>query len=124
MWRTKIAAAQDVLPFCFFCGLIAFFFPFLLLFGLSAFTRPVEKKRLDRFFGKLHTSVQPTPEEDEAAVERAAVHPEEFEAKKIWPGSDWEILKPGIIDIIGFGGSCLLVVFILFLLWGMAGLGT
>ena len=99
-------------------------FPFLLLFGLSAFTRPVEKKRLDRFFGKLHTSVQPTPEEDEAAVERAAVHPEEFEAKKIWPGSDWEILKPGIIDIIGFGGSCLLVVLILFLLWGMAGLGT
>ena len=99
-------------------------FPFLLLFGLSAFTRPVEEKRLDRFFGKLHTPVQPTPEEDEAAVERAAVHPEEFEAMKIWPGSDWEILKPGMIDIIGFGGSCVFVVLILFLLWGMAGLGT
>ncbi|MCK5652142.1 MAG: sodium:solute symporter family protein, partial [Gemmatimonadetes bacterium] len=47
-------------------------FPFLLLFSISAFTRPVERKRLDRFFGKLHTPVQPTPEEDEAAVEHAA----------------------------------------------------
>jgi len=99
-------------------------FPFLLLFGLSVFTRPVEKKRLDRFFGKLHTPVQPTDEEDEAAVEHAAVHPERFEEEKIWPGSDWEILKPGKIDIIGFGGSCVFVVVILFLLWGMAGLGT
>jgi len=98
-------------------------FPFLLLFGLSAFTKPVEKKRLDRFFGKLHTPVQPTDEEDEAAVERAAVHPEQFEAEKIWPGSDWEILKPGKIDVIGFGGSWVLVMVILALLWGMAGLG-
>ncbi len=99
-------------------------FPFLLLFSISPFTRPTEKKRLDRFFGKLHTPVQPTPEEDDAAVERAALHPEDFEANKIWPGSDWEISKPGWIDVIGFGGSCVLVVLILVLLWAMAGLGA
>jgi SSS family solute:Na+ symporter len=99
-------------------------FPFLLLFLVSAFTRPAEKKRLDRFFGKLHTPVQPTPEEDDAAVEKAAHHPEVFEKDKIWPGSDWEILKPGWIDVVGFGGSCVLVFVILWLLWAMAGLGA
>jgi len=99
-------------------------FPFLLLFSISAFTRPVEKKRLDRFFGKLHTPVQPTPEEDEAAVEHAGLHPEKFETDKIWPGSNWEISKPGWIDVIGFGGSCVLVGLILALLWFMAGLGA
>jgi SSS family solute:Na+ symporter len=99
-------------------------FPFVLLFGLSFFTRPVDNETLDRFFGKLHTPVQPTEEEDDAAVEHAAQHPEMFEGEKIWPGTQWEVLKPGKIDYIGFGGSCVMVVLILLLLWGMAGLGT
>jgi SSS family solute:Na+ symporter len=99
-------------------------FPFVLLFSISFFTRPVEKERLDRFFGKLHTPIQPTLDEDEAAVEHAAHHPEKFEEDKIWPGTDWEIMKPGWIDIVGFGGSCLFILFILALLWGMAGLGA
>jgi SSS family solute:Na+ symporter len=99
-------------------------FPFILLFAISAFTRPVDRKRLDRFFGKLHTPVQRTPEEDEVAVEEAALHPDRYDAKKIWPGSDWEILKPGWIDVLGFGGSCLMVGVVLALLWMMAGLGA
>jgi SSS family solute:Na+ symporter len=99
-------------------------FPFLLLFLISPFTRPVDRRRLDRFYGKLHTPVQATPEEDEAAVERAAGHPEIYEPRKIWPGSSWEIMKPGRQDVIGFGGSWLVVVLILFLLWQMARLGA
>ncbi len=99
-------------------------FPFLFLFGISFVTRPVQKERLDRFFGKLHTPIQPTEDEDEAAVEVAARHPEMFEEQKIWPGSDWEILKPGWIDVAGFGGSCVFVFVILWLLWTMTGLGT
>ncbi len=99
-------------------------FPFVLLFGISPFTRRTEKERLDRFFGKLHTPIQPTPGEDEAAVEHSARHPELFEGEKIWPGSDWEILKPGWIDVAGFGGSCLFILLILALLWMMAGLGA
>jgi SSS family solute:Na+ symporter len=99
-------------------------FPFLLLFLISPFTRPVKKRRLDRFYGKLHTPVQATPDEDETAVEHAAFHPEIYEPRKIWPGSNWEIMKPGRQDVIGFGGSWLVVILILFLLWQMAGLGS
>lgn len=94
-------------------------FPFVLLFLLSAVTRPVPKGDLDRFFAKVHTPVQKTPEEEERALRHAAEHYEEIEKRKIFPGSNWEIMKPGWIDALGFGGSWLLVGVIIFLLWLM-----
>jgi SSS family solute:Na+ symporter len=112
--------AQLVATRFFFDGL----FPFLLLFAISAFTKPVDKARLDRFYGKLHTPVQPTAREDVAAVEHAAAHPETFEPQKIWRGSSWEILRPGKIDILGFGGSWVLVGVVLVLLWILATIGS
>jgi len=107
---------------------IRFFFdaliPFLLLFLLSAITRPVGRKHLDRFFGKMHTPVRGTPQEEERALEEAAAHPERFEAQKLLPGSSWEILKPGRADLWGFGGSWVLVGFIVFLLWLLVNIGA
>jgi SSS family solute:Na+ symporter len=94
-------------------------FPFVLLFLLSAVTKPVPKADLDRFFSKVHTPVQPTPEEERRALEEAAADPGRFERKKIWPGSNWEIMKPGWTDVLGFGGSWVLVGVIVFLLWLM-----
>jgi SSS family solute:Na+ symporter len=117
---TSWSKAQLVATRFFFDAL----FPFVLLFLISAFTRPVEQARLDRFYGKLHTPVQPSREEDVAAVEHAARHPEAFESDKIWRGSSWEVLRPGKIDILGFGGSWVLVGVVLALLWGLAGLGS
>jgi len=99
-------------------------FPFVLLFGISAVTRPVDKARLDRFYGKLHTPVQPTREQDLAAVEHAALNPADTEPKKVWPGSSWEVLRPGRLDVIGFGGSWVLVGVILVLLWLLATVGS
>jgi SSS family solute:Na+ symporter len=94
-------------------------FPFILLFLLSAFTRPVPKTDLDRFFARVHTPVQPTAEAEERALRRAVEHYEEVEARKLKPGSNWEIMKPKLIDILGFGGCWLLVGVIIFLLWLM-----
>ncbi|MCX6561582.1 MAG: sodium:solute symporter family protein [Candidatus Aminicenantes bacterium] len=94
-------------------------FPFLLLFLISLATRPVPKTHLDRFFGKLHTPIQPTLEADSLAVEAAANEPERIGRLKIWPKSSWEILKPTRMDIIGFGGSWILVGVIILLLWLM-----
>jgi SSS family solute:Na+ symporter len=92
-------------------------FPFLLLFLFSFFTRPVAREELDRFFVRLRTPVQATPEADRQALEDARLHVEVSEKNKIWPGSNWEIYKPGWSDVLGFGGSWLLVGVILFLLW-------
>jgi len=94
-------------------------FPFVLLFLLSAFTQPVPKADLDRFFARVHTPVQPTPEEEERALRHAVEHYEEVEKRKLKPGSNWEIMKPKMIDILGFGGCWLLVGVIILLLWLM-----
>lgn len=117
---TQWTKAQLVAARFFFDAL----FPFVLLFGISFFTRPVEEKKLDRFFGKLYTPIQPIEEEDDSAVQQAALHPESYQSRKIWPGSQWELPKPGWIDVAGFGGSCLFILLILALLWMMAGLGA
>ncbi len=95
------------------------FFPFVLLFVLSYVTRPVPKEDLDRFFARIHTPVQPDKEAEERALEEAYRHPEIFERQKIWPGSNWEILKPTWKDVVGFGGAWIMVGLIIFLLWLM-----
>jgi SSS family solute:Na+ symporter len=94
-------------------------FPFLLLFIFSYFTPQVPKEDLDRFYGKIHTPIQKTPEEEEKALEHAYKNPEKFEKDKIFSGTKWEILKPSWQDVWGFGGSWLLVLLMLFLLWVM-----
>lgn len=98
--------------------------PFVLLLGVSMLTRPNDKEALDRFYGKLHTPIQPSAELEREAIERAAQHPEIFEKDKILPRSNWEILKPTRLDVIGFGGSWILVGMILILLWFLATIGS
>ncbi len=116
---TRCTKAQLVATRFFFDAL----FPFVLLFLLSLVTRPVGRKTLDAFFGKMHTPVQATPEEEEAALVHAARHPEIFEEKKLFPGTNWEILKPGWKDAIGFGGSWVIVGVVIVLLWAIANIG-
>jgi SSS family solute:Na+ symporter len=112
---SRFSKAQLVATRFFFDAL----FPFVLLFLLSAFTRPVPKALLDGFFGKVHTPVQPSAEEDDRVVREAQSHPERFERRKLWPGSNWEFMKPGRTDVLGFGGTWALVGVILLLLWLM-----
>lgn len=95
-------------------------FPFLLLFLFSAFTRPVPKADLDRFFARVHTPVQPTPEEEEKALRRAVERYDEVvEAHKLRPGSNWEIMKPRLVDVLGFAGCWVLVGLVILLLWAV-----
>ncbi|MCK4465205.1 MAG: sodium:solute symporter family protein [Bacteroidales bacterium] len=92
-------------------------FPFVLLFLISFITKPVEKIHLDRFFAKMHTPVQKTKEEEEMALQESYNNPDKFEKEKLFPGSNWEIMKPSKIDYLGFGGSWILVGLVIFLLW-------
>ena len=95
------------------------FFPFFLLVVISLLTKPVEKSRLDYFFGKIFTPIQETKDEDDRAVTHTANHPESVSAKKLFPGSNWEIAKPDRMDWLGFGGSWCVVSLVILLLWLM-----
>ena len=99
-------------------------FPFVLLFALSVVTRSANKERLDRFYGRLHTPVQPTPEKEHEALEHAAQHPEIFDHDKVFPDTSWEILTPARIDILGFSGCWVLVAVLLLLLWLLTRIGA
>jgi len=94
-------------------------FPFLFLFLISFVTKPVSKEHLDRFFAKMFTPVQKTPDEEKKALEDSYKNPGKFEKDKILPGSNWEILKPTKTDFLGFGGSWILVGVVILLLWLM-----
>lgn len=110
---THLSKAQLVAMRFFFDAL----FPFLLLFLLSLFTRPVSKKLLDYFFAKLHTPVQKTPEEDELALVKARANFAQFDSEKMFPKSQWEFRKWKRIDYIGFFGSWALVGIVILFLW-------
>jgi len=94
-------------------------FPFVFLFLVSLFTKPAPKTNLDRFYAKLHTPVQKTEDEERRALQESYENPGKFEKDKIKPGSNWEIMKPTKLDILGFGGSWILVGIIILLLWVM-----
>ncbi len=92
-------------------------FPLVLLFFVSFVTKPVPKNHLDRFYAKLHTPVQKTPEEEEKELEKSFQNPDRYKKDKLLPNSNWEIEKPTKMDALGFGGSWILVGVIIFLLW-------
>ena len=94
-------------------------FPFLALVVLSWFTRPEPREALDRFFAKVHTPVQPTPEAEAAALAAACADPRQFDADKVFKGENWEILKPARSDYAGFFGTWALVGVVILLLWAM-----
>jgi SSS family solute:Na+ symporter len=98
-------------------------FPFLLLFLFSFFTKPVEKVHLDRFYAKMYTPVQPSPEEDIRALEEAYADPGKYDGRKLFGRWGWEMLKPKKIDYIGFFGSWVFVGMIIFLLWLIVTIG-
>ncbi len=110
---THLSKAQLVAMRFFFDAL----FPFLLLFLLSLFTRPISKNLLDNFFAKLHTPVQPSHEEDEAALVKARANFAQFDKEKMFPRSQWEFRKWKRVDYLGFFGSWVLVGLVILLLW-------
>jgi SSS family solute:Na+ symporter len=99
------------------------FFPFLLLFLISFISRPEEKGYLDRFYAKMYTPVQPSPEAEREALENAYKNPGMYDERKLFKKSNWEMLRPKRIDYLGFFGSWVLVGIVIFLLWLVVNVG-
>jgi Na+/proline symporter len=76
--------------------------PFVVLLLVSFFTTGVAKKKLDRFFARVHTPVCSDPEVDRREVELSYANPGRFRSKLWFPDTGWEMLKPDRTDILGF----------------------
>lgn len=86
-------------------------FPLILLMVSSYFTRSISPAKLDYFYAKIHTPIQPTPEADARAVEENARNMQRFAGRRLFPKTHWELHKPLKMDYFGFLGT-----------WGMVGL--
>jgi hypothetical protein len=82
----------------FFDGLL----PFVLLIGVSLFTRPLPAASLDQFFGKMKTPVAADPEADVAVMVETVRNPHRFDHQKLFPASNWEFTKWNRVDTLGF----------------------
>lgn len=91
--------------------------PLVLLIGLSWFTRPPDRRRIDLFYGKMKTPVGATPELEAAAVEETRRAPARFDGEKLFPHSNWEFTRWNRTDTIGFITCCLLSGGIVSLFW-------
>jgi solute:Na+ symporter, SSS family len=75
--------------------------PFLVMIFFSLLTRPNSKMGLDRYYAKMKTPVLPDHEEDLRNLERSYADFEQFERKKLFPGTSLEFSKPTRTDIVG-----------------------
>jgi len=89
--------------------------PFAVLLLVSFFTPPVSKPALDRFYARIHTPVKRDKLADIKEVELSLADPGRFRSLLLFPRTNWEILKPDRIDIIGF----LAAVVVAFLIVGL-----
>ena len=100
-------------------------FPFLILMLVAFFTNPIDKERLDQFYGKLLTPVEgETSEEDDREMALTRANPTRFNHLKIFPESNWEFRKWNREDWKGIIGSCIAVVSVVALLMLIVSLGS
>jgi len=97
--------------------------PFLLLIPLSWLTRPTDPVRVARFYAKMKTPIEPTPEEDAGAVAASYATPSRFDHCKLFPGTNWEMTKWTRVDTIGFLICSAVSCAMLGLFWGLLQIG-
>jgi solute:Na+ symporter, SSS family len=92
-------------------------FPFVILIGVSLFSRPPALSTIDQFFGKMKTPVGASRELDAAAMEDTRLKPGRFDSTKLFAGSSWEFTKWDRVDMTGFVACCLISLLIIGLFW-------
>jgi SSS family solute:Na+ symporter len=98
--------------------------PFLVLIVASLFTPRNSKEALDRYYVKMKTEVDPDRQLDEQNLEKSYQNPNRFEDRRLFPGTDLELVKPRPKDYIGFlvsVGICFAMIGILVWLAGIGG---
>ena len=72
----------------------------------------------------LKTEVDPDPMRDREKLEQSYKNPSQFEDIRMFPGTDFEFIRPRRKDIVGFTGSVVLCGVIVLLLLGLVSIGS
>ncbi|MDQ8192902.1 sodium:solute symporter family protein [Coraliomargarita sp. SDUM461004] len=86
-----------------FTAILRLIVPFGLLIGISLFTRPESKEKLDFFYARLRTPARGDHDEDARIVEQVRANPSIRDEDRLFPGTDWEFRKWTKADYIGQG---------------------
>ena len=105
--------------------LIRTFFPFMIIFIFSILYKhsPKEESVLDRFYAKMKTKVQEDREADAKELEISYANPHRFDDRKMFPNTQWEMLKWNREDTVGFSLAMGMVFAIIGLLYFLVNLG-
>lgn len=98
--------------------------PFLFLVVVSFVTPKNSRETLDRYYAKMKTEVHPDPAKDRAELEQSFQHPERFNDRLLFPGTQLEFSWPRPKDVIGVLAAIAVCVLIIGLLVGLANIGA
>ncbi|TWU65245.1 Sodium/glucose cotransporter [Crateriforma conspicua] len=98
--------------------------PFMVLMILSLFTPRPPEPQTSRYFAKMNTPVDPDPLADAQRLAAAYSDPDATGGNKLFPGSQWEFVRPSKIDVLGFVASVGICFLVISLLVWLAGLGS
>ncbi len=98
--------------------------PFLVLIALSYVTPRNTTAALDRYYAKMKTPVAKDPVTDEHELKLSYANPTRFEHLRMFPGTDWEMLRPTLMDIVGVLVSALIAALIVLLLVWVSQIGA
>ncbi|MGV7235422.1 MAG: hypothetical protein ACQ9ET_04110, partial [Nitrosomonadaceae bacterium] len=84
--------------------------PFIIMYVVSRFTKPVNKDVLDRFYVKMKTPAMGTKEQDAHEMKLSYANPQRFNHKKMFPATEWEFEKLDKQDVLGLLVSSLGIV--------------
>lgn len=98
--------------------------PFGVMFFSSLLTKRNSDAVLDRFYARMKTPVEPDNELDQKNVQAAYASYEPFQARKLFPNSDFEMERPSKTDIIGCVVTVAACISIILLALFVASLGA
>ena len=104
--------------------LLRILLPMGVILLISLITRPEDQRRLDLFYGRMKTPVRGSREDDAREVALTLADPHRFDHTKLFPKSNWELLKWDRQDWVGIAGTLVGVAGCVLLLWLLMWIGS
>ena len=94
--------------------------PFVFLILLSFVTPQGDKEKLDRYYVKMKTPVDPDPDKDAEEIRLSYENPQRFDDKRLFKFWGLEFNRPNVVDVVGFVASFAICIGVVWLIVAVA----